>query len=313
MDTIIFILSTTIMYSTPLIFTSLGGVISENGGIINIGLEGLMYFGAFVGAAAAWFLGDPWLGFICAGAACGALALLHGFACITLKANNTISGVAINFIGPGLALFISRLLFEGSTYTEPLGDRKMPCPLANIFPEGSVLDRLLGSQYATAFIAFALVPTIWFILYRTRLGLRLRSVGEYPKAADTLGIKVFRTQYLAVVLSGIFAGFGGASISIAISSVFNPTLISGQGFIALAALVFGKWKPQGAFFACLIFGSATAISIFMGWSMVQDIIPVPSQFLAMFPFVISLVILVRFVGKAIAPSSDGIPYEIDSS
>ena len=187
----------------------------------------------------------------------------------------------------------------------------MPTPLADVFPRGSFADMLLGTQYTTAFLAFLLVPLVWFLLYKTRLGLRIRSVGEYPRAADTLGIKVFRMQYFAVVAGGVMAGFGGASISIAISSVFNPTLISGQGFIALAAIVFGKWKPHGALGACLIFGAATALGILMGWPQMQAIVPIPSQFLAMLPFVVSLIILISFVGKSIAPTSVGIPYEKD--
>lgn len=311
MQVIPFFLSTTFMYATPLIYTALGGVLAENSGVVNIGMEGMMYFGAFFGAAVAYFSGNPWLGFLAAGAASGVLALIHAVSCITLKANNTISGVAINFIGPGLALFLSRLLFNGATYTIPLGDKKMAAPLAGVFPKNSFFDLLLGSQYATTYIAFLLVPLLWFLLYRTRLGLRIRAIGEYPKAADTLGIKVFRVQYFAVIASGVLAGFGGASISIAISSVFNPTLVTGQGFIAMAAIVFGKWKPQGALVACLIFGGATALSIIMGWGQIQDVLPIPSQFLAMLPFVISLVILVSFVGKSVAPSSVGVPYEKD--
>lgn len=311
MQVIPFFLSTTFMYATPLIYTALGGVLAENSGVVNIGMEGMMYFGAFIGATVAHFTGSAWVGFLAAGAASGILALIHGVSCITLKANNTISGVAINLIGPGLALFLSRLFFDGATYTIPLGDKKMVAPLAGLFPKGSFFDALLGSQYATTYLAFLLVPVMWFLLYRTRLGLRIRAIGEYPKAADTLGIKVFRIQYIAVIASGVLAGFGGASISIAISSVFNPMLVTGQGFIAMAAIVFGKWKPQGALVACLIFGGATALSIIMGWGQIQSVLPIPSQFLAMLPFIISLIILISFVGKSVSPSSVGVPYEKD--
>jgi len=311
MHVIAFLVSTTLMYSAPLTFTALGGVVSENGGVVNIGMEGLMFFGAFVAAAGAYYTGNPYIGFMMAGIAGGLLSMLHGLACITFKANNIISGISLNFIGPGLTLFLSRLLFEGSTYTPPLGASKMPSPLSGFFPAGSFFDILLGTQYTTTFLAYLMVPVIWFLIYRTRLGLRIRSVGEYPRAADTVGIKVFRVQYFAVAAGGVLAGLGGASISIAISSVFNPTLISGQGFIALAAIVFGKWKPHGALGACLIFGSATALGIVMGWPQIQAVLPIPSQFLAMLPFIASMIILASFVGKSIAPTSVGVPYEKD--
>ena len=312
MDVAAFLLSTTFMYSAPLIFTALGGVLSENGGVVNIGLEGMMYFGAFVGATAAYYSGNPWIGFLAAGACGGLLSLLHAIACVTFKANNTISGLAINFIGPGFALFLSRLMFDGATYTLPLGDKKMGMPLKGLFPQGSFWDHLLGTQCYTTYLAFLLVPVVWFLLKKTRLGLRIRSVGEYPKAADTLGIPVAKIQYFVVITGGILAGFGGASLSIAVSSAFNPTIVTGQGFIALSAIVFGKWKPQGALAACLIFGFSTSIGIVLGWSSIQAVFPVPSQILAMLPFIVSLVILAGFVGKSTAPSSAGIPYEKDN-
>ncbi|NMB44552.1 MAG: ABC transporter permease [Clostridiales bacterium] len=299
------------MYSTPLIYTALGGILSENAGVVNIGMEGLMYFGAFVGAVVTFFTHDPWLGFIAAGVFSGLLSLIHAIACISFKADNTISGLALNFVGPGLALFISRLLFDGATYTPPLGNSKMGIPLQNIFKPNTFLDLFLGTQYTTAYLALIAVLVFWFIFYKTRLGMRIRAIGEYPKAVDTLGINVFRLQYLAVIIGGMMAGFGGASLSIAISSTFNPTLVSGQGFIALAAIVFGKWKPHGVLGACLIFGGSTALSILLGWESVQSVIPIPSQILAMIPFLVSLIILMSFVGNAVAPTSVGVPYEKD--
>lgn len=311
MEVVIFILATTLMYATPLIFTALGGVLTENGGVVNIGLEGLMYFGAFAGAAVAYFSESAFLGFVFAGVAGGLLALIHAIACVSFKSNNMISGLAINFIGPGFALFLARIFFDGSTYTLPLGENKMPCPFANVFPEGSVLDKLIGTQYTTTFIALLLVPAIWFLLYKTKLGLRIRAVGEYPKAADTLGINVSKLQYFVVIVGGILGGMGGASLSIAISSIFNPTLIAGQGFIALSAIVFGKWKPQGAMIGCLVFGAATALGVVLGWTNAQQVLTIPSQFLSMLPFIITLIILVSFVGKSVAPSSVGIPYKKD--
>jgi general nucleoside transport system permease protein len=304
-----FILGTTLMYGTPLLFTALGGTISENSGVINLGLEGMMYMGAFMGAAIGYLSGNAWIGFLAAGLAGMLLALLHAVACITLKADQTVAGIAMNFIGPGLALFLSRMMFKGATDTPPLSlDKKIPRPLNGLFPENSFLDAVLN-QYWTVFIAFILVFAIWFLLYHTRLGLRIRACGEHPRAADTLGINVARIQYTAVCLSGILAGFGGAAMSVAVVANFRTTLISGQGFIALAAMIFGKWKPQGAMWACLLFGAAQGLVIFLGRSDIQAVLPIPSEILSMIPFILTLIILVSFVGRAVAPSADGVPYD----
>ena len=305
LDSVAFIIGTTLLYSAPLIYTALGGVISENAGVVNIGLEGMMAIGAFVGAAAGFFAHDAWVGFLAAGAAGGMLALLHAVACVSFAADHVVSGIAINFLGPGMALFMSRLLFEGATMTKPLDlEDKIPRPLNGVFEQNSFMD-VIFNQYATVYIAFVLVFAVWFLLYKTRLGLRIRSVGEHPEAADTLGINVFKIKYIAVIMSGIFAGFGGAAMSVAVVSNFRPTLISGQGFIALAAMIFGKWKPQGAMLACLLFGFAQGLVVFLG----SKDMAVSSQILAMLPYVITLVVLIGVVGKAEAPAADGVPFE----
>jgi len=300
-----FIIGTTLMYATPLIYTALGGVISENSGVINIGLEGMMTIGAFVGAAVGFFTDSPWLGFLAAGVAGGMLAVFHAIASISFGADQTISGIAINFLGPGLALFFSRLLFEGATMTKPIPlTSKIPRPLNGLFPQNSFPDQIFN-QYATVYLALLLVGVVWFVLYKTKFGLRLRAVGEHPKAADTLGVNVYKIRYIAVILSGVFAGFGGAAMSIAVVSNFRPTLISGQGFIALAAMIFGKWKPQGAMWASLLFGAAQGLIIYLGSTAIQ----ISSQILAMLPYILTLLILTGFVGKSVAPAADGIPYE----
>jgi len=300
------IIGTTLMYSTPLIYASLGGVLSENSGVINIGLEGMMIIGAFAGAALGYFVGDPWVAFIGAGVAGGLFGLLHAFACVTFGANQVVSGIAINFLGAGIALFLSRMFFEGATMTKSIPlPNKMPRPLNGVFPEGSLLNTIFDNQYATVYVALLMVLLIWFFMYKTRYGLRLRSVGEHPTAADTLGINVIRIRYFAVIMSGVFAGFGGAAMSLAIVSNFRPTSISGHGFIALAAMIFGKWKPQGALLACLLFGGAQGIAVFLG----QFDFEISTQLISMLPYVITIVVLIGFVGKSAAPSADGIPYE----
>lgn len=316
------IISITLLYSTPLIYAALGGVISERSGVVNIGLEGMMTMGAFAGAATGALTGNPWLAFVVAGLAGGLFGLLHAVASVTFHANQVISGIAINFLAPGLALFISRIIFNGATMTPliPL-ENKMPSPfnaifrflnnrlpdsVNGLFARNSIID-LIFNQYATVYIAFILVGVIWFLLYKTKLGLRIRAVGEHPKAADTLGVNVYKIRYFCVIMSGVLAGLGGASLSLAIVSTFRATLVSGQGFIALAAVVFGKWKPQGALAACLLFGFATGLRIYLGGSAVG--LDVSQNLLSMIPYLITLVVLVGFVGRAVAPAAVGLPYE----
>ena len=308
MISLAFIIGTSMMYATPLIFTALGGTISEKSGIINIGLEGMMVMGAFMGAAIGYYSGNPWVGFLAAGAAGGFMALLHGIACITFKADQVVSGIAMNFLGPGFALFFSRIMFDGATQTLALDlDHKIPRPLNGLFQQAEGIFsknsfvEIIFNQYATVFLAFILVFVIHFVFYRTRLGLRIRSVGEHPEAADTLGINVYKVRYISVIASGVMAGFGGAAMSIAIVSRFSPTVIAGQGFIALAAMIFGNWKPRGAMFACLFFGFSTALGIFIG----QKTDMIPSAVLAMLPYIMTLIILVTFAKKSYAPAASG--------
>lgn len=307
LDSLGFIIGTTLMYSTPLIYAALGGVITENSGVTNIGLEGMMTIGALIGATVGFYSGNPWLGFLAAGLAGGVLALFHAIASVTFEADQVVSGIAINFLGPGLALFLSRLFFEGATMTKAIPlDSKMPRPLHGIFPRNSFLD-LVFNQYATVYMAFLLVFVLWYLLYRTKLGLRIRAVGEHPRAADTLGVNIYRIRYLCVILSGVFAGFGGASMSLAIVSNFRPTLVSGHGFIALAAMIFGKWKPQGAMWACLLFGVSNGLVVYLGRADAPFQISV--QILSMLPYVLTLIVLMSFVGRASAPAAVGVPYE----
>jgi general nucleoside transport system permease protein len=299
------IIGISLMYAAPLIYTALGGVMTENSGVVNIGLEGMMTIGAFIGATVGYYSGNPWLAFLCAGLAGGVLALLHAVACVTFSADQVVSGIAMNFLGPGLSLFLSRVFFEGATMTKPIPlDQKMPRPLNGVFAQNSFLD-LVFNQYATVYLAFLLVFIVWYILYKTKIGLRIRAVGEHPRAADTLGIDVYKVKYLAVILSGVFAGFGGAAMSLAAVSNFRATLISGQGFIALAAMIFGKWTPQGSMWACLLFGVAQGLVVYLGGTNIK----VSSQLLAMIPYVLTLIILMSFVGKVTGPAANGVPYE----
>lgn len=279
-----------LMYSAPLVFGAMGGVISERSGVVNVGIEGMMTFGAFVGAAIGFKLQNPWIGLLAGGLAGALLALLHAVATVSFKADQTISGMALNFIGPGLSLFLCRLFFHDKTTTDRVVNK---------------LPRLFGAVDITVVLALVATLLLWFLLYKTKWGLRIRAVGEHPAAADTLGISVAHVRYGSVLLSGILAGLGGASMTLAVLAQFTPTAISGQGFIALAAVIFGKWTPFGAYGACLLFAFAQALAVTFGGGQ----IPVPSEFLNMFPYVLTIVILVLFVGKSMAPKASGQPYE----
>lgn len=291
----------TLMYSTPLVFGALSGVISERSGVVNIGIEGMMMVGALTASAVSYFTGNPWLGFLAAGLAGAVIALLHAFASITFRADQTVSGVAINLLAPGLALFFCRRLFDNAAMT----------PVYTTLPKLFGDSTLAGTPYASlnmdVTVALGLVAAaiMWFVLYKTKWGLRVRAVGEHPAAADTLGISVERTRYVCVILSGMLAGFGGASVTLAIVSQFTQTAISGQGFIALAAVIFGKWKPHGAYGACLLFGLAQALTVVLG----GGDIAVPSQLMAMLPYILTIIVLVLFVGRSVAPKADGVPYQ----
>lgn len=278
------------MYSAPLVFGAMGGVISERSGVVNVGIEGMMTFGAFVGAAIGFKLQNPWFGLLAGGLAGALLALLHAVATVSFKADQTISGMALNFIGPGLSLFLCRLFFHDKTTTDRVVNK---------------LPRLFGAVDITVVLALVATLLLWFLLYKTKWGLRIRAVGEHPAAADTLGISVAHVRYGSVLLSGLLAGLGGASMTLAVLAQFTPTAISGQGFIALAAVIFGKWTPFGAYGACLLFAFAQALAVTFGGGQ----IPVPSEFLNMFPYVLTIVILVLFVGKSMAPKASGQPYE----
>ena len=297
---LILLIGITLMYSTPLVFGALGGVITERSGVTNIGIEGMMVIGAVAAATASYFTGNPWIGFLAAGL-CGALvATLHAVASVRFAADQTISGVAINMLAPGLALFACRRFFDGAAMS----------PIAPKLPKILGARGLAGTPFAnlnvnvTTVIALLLTIFMWFVLYKTKWGLRVRAVGEHPAAADTLGIDVYKVRYVCVILSGMLAGFGGASMTIAIIAQFTQTAISGHGFIAMAAVIFGKWTPFGAYGACLLFGFTQALVIMLGGG---DFV-VPSQILSMLPYAMTIIVLILFVGRSVAPKADGVPY-----
>lgn len=295
-------LNITLMYSAPLIFAALGGVITQRSGVDNIGIEGMMTIGAFGGATVGFLTGSPWLGFLAGGLCGAAMAVLHAVAAISLRASQTISGVAMNFIGQGLSLFLCRFIFDGAAQSSTVVN-KLPKVLSML---GISTDNVIASSLnvdITVPIAILLAALMWFFLYRTKWGLRVNACGEHPAAADSLGVNVYAIRYVCTILSGLFAGFGGSAMTLAVVSNFGPSVISGHGFIALAAVIFGKWTPQGATGACLLFGFAQAMVVMLG-----GLEFVPSTLLAMLPYVLTLVVLALFVGRSEAPKANGTPY-----
>jgi simple sugar transport system permease protein len=287
------LLLSTLRLTTPLLLASLGGLYSERSGIINIALEGLMLAGAFTAAAVTYGVGSPWLGLLAAIAAGVLIALIHAVACIRYKADQVVSGAAINILMLGVPALLSGALFESTGATPQI-------PKENLI------------QTTPIVIAFLLVPVTLYVLYYTPFGLRLRAVGENPEAADTAGISVARIRYTAVLISGALAAIGGAYLSIGQSSLFTRNMASGRGFIALAALIFGKWRPVQTMLACLLFGLAEAVSIqLQGVAIpifgVEKEIPV--QFIQIIPYVLTMVVLAGFIGLARAPRALGLPYQ----
>jgi ABC-type uncharacterized transport system permease subunit len=280
------ILSSTVRFATPFLLAALGGLFSERSGVINIALEGLMLAGAFTSATVTYYVGNPWIGLL-AGIAAGLLvALVHAVACIHFDADQVVTGTAINILMLGVPTLISQALFETTGSTPQI-------PRTNLIPKTPI------------FIAFGLVPVIWYVLYRTRFGLRLRASGENPEATDTAGVSVVRIRYAGVLLSGVLAAIGGAYLSIGQSSLFTHNMTAGRGFIALAALIFGKWRPVQTMFACLLFGFAEAASIQM-----QGVIPnVRVEYIQIIPYILTMVVLAGFIGASRAPKALGQPYE----
>jgi ABC-type uncharacterized transport system permease subunit len=280
------IVFSTIRLATPLLMAALGGLISERSGVINIALEGLMLAGAFTSAAVTYYAGSPWIGLL-AGVGAGVfIALIHAVACIQFDANQVVSGTAINILMFGIPTLLSGALF-GTTGSTP------QIPRTNLIPNAPIV------------IAFGLVPITWYVLYRTPFGLRLRAAGENPEATDTAGVSVGRLRYACVLLSGALAAIGGAYLSIGQSSLFTRNMTAGRGYIALAALIFGKWRPVQTMLACLLFGFAEAAAI----QMQGVIVNVRVEYIQIMPYVLTMIVLAGFIGASRAPRALGKPYE----
>lgn len=300
------ILYATLIYTPPLLYAALGSCFSEVSGVINIGIEGMMTVGAFTGTVVAYFTGSPLIGFFCAGLAGMLFGALHALATVKLGADQTIAGTAINMLGPGIVIMIAKVLFN-STDTIPLTpEQKIPTLFKGLFDTSTVFGRFLDNvfaTYASTYLVFILVIVVWFIFYKTRFGLRMRACGEHPLACETLGVNVISMRFLCVSISGFLSGLGGACVTMATSNQFRPISIVGQGFIAIAAVIFGKFRPQGALIGCLLFGFCSGLKVVLGGSS-----GVNMHLISMIPYVVTVIVLVLFVGKSRVPAANGKPY-----
>ncbi len=303
--------ASTIRAATPLILAALGGIFSERSGVVNIALEGIMLIGAFFAMLISYLgvqMGLPPLvsalfGMVGAMVFGVLISMIHAIVSIRFRADQVVSGVAINILAVGLTGFLLQLIFKTSGNSPSVPNLSaMPIPgLASI----PILGDIFFNQPPIVYLALIAVPLSAFVLFRTPLGLRIRAVGEHPKAADTVGINIFQLRYLGVGLSGVLAGLGGAYLSIGQLNIFTEGMTNGRGFIALAAVIFGKWNPWGALGACLLFGFADAIQI----SLQNAGVNIPSDFLLMLPYILTLVALAGFIGRSRPPAAAGVPYD----
>ena len=312
----ILIIDATFRVSTPLILASLAGLFSERSGVVDIGLEGKMLGAAFAAAAMAAVSGSAWIGLGAGIATSVALALLHGFACITHNGNQVVSGVAINILASGLTVILGIAWFAqgGQTPQLPNSARFLPIvwpgasTVADVPVLGAIYSELLSGHTIIVYLAVLAVPMTWWIVFKTRFGLRLRAVGENPRAVDTAGISVTALRYRAMIVCGLLCGIAGSYLSTAQSGAFNREMTAGQGFIALAALIFGKWKPVPTMLACLLFGFLGAVADRLQGVRVPFVGEIPVQLFQALPYILTVILLAGFIGTAVAPKASGIPY-----
>ncbi|WP_102961055.1 ABC transporter permease [Mangrovicella endophytica] len=310
------IVDSTIRLSTPLLFAALAGLYSERSGVFDISLEGKMLIAAFASATVAALSGSAWAGLLAGVGAAVAFGLVHGFASITCRGNQIVSGVAINFIAAGLTVILGQSWFGEGGRTPPLtgdarfSDKVLPFAqeLSGVPVVGPIYSGIISGQNVLVYLAFLLVPATWWVLARTRFGLRLRAVGENPAAVDTAGISVAWLRYRAVIICGVLTGLAGTYLAVAQAAGFNRDMTAGKGYIALAALIFAKWRPVPILFACLLFGFLDAISIRIQGVALPGIGTVSVQFVQALPYILTVVLLAGFVGRAIPPRAGGVPY-----
>ena len=309
-------LDATLRVSTPLVLCAMAGLFSERSGIIDISLEGKMLGAAFLSASVAYWSGSAWLGLLAGIVMAVSLGLLHGLACITHRGNQVVSGVAINILMSGLTVVLATAWFRQGGQTPALSAegrfRPLTWPGAEALGEvpvlGPLYSELLSGHNILVYIGFLAVPVTWWVVNRTRFGLRLRAVGENPAAVDTAGISVVRLRYSAVLIAGLLTGIAGAYLATAQNAGFVREMTAGQGYIALAAMIFGKWRPVPAMLACLLFGLLDAVAIRLQGVDLPLVGEIPVQLIQALPYVATVVLLAGFIGKAVAPKAIGVPY-----
>jgi simple sugar transport system permease protein len=292
----------TLEASALLLLPALGGVISERSGVVNIAMEGMMLTGAFFAVVADLAFQNPWLAALVAIVAGGLMALIHAVVSIRFRADQIVSGIAINIFAAGLTLFLVNRIYGLQDIGHVGPANLLPYINIPILDQIPFVGRVFFQQNVVVYAALILLVVVNIVLFRTRLGLRIRAVGEHPQAADTAGINVYAIRYGAVITSGLLSGLAGAFLAIGISNTFVPNMTDGRGYIALAAMIFGKWRPLGAFVACLIFGFGQAVYD------ANSVIHVSQYLLSMLPYVLTLIVLAGVVGRSIPPANDGIPY-----
>ena len=309
-------LASTLRLSTPLIFCALAGLLSERAGVVDIGLEGKMLFAAFAAGASGAAFGSTTLALVLAMAVAVALAWMHGLACVSHRGDQVVSGVAINIIAAGMTMVLGIAWFAQGGQTPPVTTAVRIQPLVPQAAEalkgipvvGSLIGEGFLSHNALVYLALLLVPATWWLLFKTRFGLRLRAVGENPQMVDAAGVSVIRLRYAALTLNGMLCGLAGSYLVLAQAANFSSNMTAGRGFMALAALIFGRWHPVGALWACLLFGFLDAAAIRLQGARLPGIGEVPVQIIQTLPYVLTVVLLAGFVGKAVAPLALGKPY-----
>jgi ABC-type uncharacterized transport system permease subunit len=298
------VLASTLRFATPLAFAAMGGIFSERSGVVNIGLEGMMLTGAFFGIWGSVWSGSWLVGLLMAMLFGGLLALIHAFFSIHLRADQIVSGFAVNFLALGLTGYLYSSIYPGGIHADVSRVPQVELGFLDGIPGiGDFLDGVFGRLNLLVWVMFAVVILAYVVLFKTPIGLRIRSVGEHPRAADTVGISVYGVRYAAVVTSGVLAALGGAFLSIGFVGSFAENMTSGRGYIALAAVIFGKWRPGWAFAACLLFGFGFALAIPL-----QREANVSENLVSAFPYLLTLVALVGLIGRSIPPAAIGRPY-----
>ena len=315
-DTLLQILGASIRFGTPLLLACLAGLYSERAGIFDIGLEGKMLMAAMCTGAVAALTGSVWLGILAAIAGSLLFALVHGLASITFRGNQLISGVALNFVASGITVLIAQALFKQGGRTPPLSGEGRLNPINLPFADSAAAIPIIGPFYSEVisghvilvYVAFLLVPLSWWVLYRTRFGLRLRAVGESPASVDTAGVSVVRLRYAAVMITGILCALAGAYMAAGLQAGFGREMTAGRGYIALAALIFAKWRPWSALWVTMFFGFLQALALRPDIIVKTVGFEVPAAALDALPYVLTVVVLAGFVGRAIPPRAGGEPY-----